>query len=80
MGVETVPVVDLTRDFSSTDKPGSSLTAQPTTAYDFDMLVMGSGPAGQRAAIQAAKLGARAANIEQRGHRRRLYQYRYDFV
>ena len=32
--------------------------------YDFDMLVMGSGPAGQRAAIQAAKLGKRVAVIE----------------
>jgi len=29
------------------------------------MLVIGSGPAGQRATIQAAKLGERAANIEQ---------------
>ena len=34
--------------------------------YDFDMLVLGSGPAGQRAAIQAAKLGKRTAIIEQR--------------
>lgn len=25
-------------------------------AYDFDLVVIGSGPAGQRAAIQAAKL------------------------
>jgi NAD(P) transhydrogenase len=35
-------------------------------AYDYDMLVLGSGPAGQRAAIQAAKLGKRTAIIEQR--------------
>ena len=27
--------------------------------YDYDLLVIGSGPAGQRAAIQAAKLGKR---------------------
>ena len=33
---------------------------------DFDMLVLGSGPAGQRAAIQAAKLGKRTAVVEQR--------------
>ena len=32
--------------------------------YDYDLLCMGSGPAGQRAAIQAAKLGKRAALIE----------------
>ncbi len=32
----------------------------------FDLLVIGSGPGGQRAAIQAAKLGKRAAIIERR--------------
>ncbi len=35
-------------------------------AFDFDMLVLGSGPAGQRAAIQAAKLGKRTAIVERR--------------
>jgi NAD(P) transhydrogenase len=34
--------------------------------YDFDMLVIGSGPGGQKAAIAAAKLGRRAAVIERR--------------
>lgn len=33
-------------------------------AYDFDLLAIGSGPAGQKAAIQAAKLGRRAAVVE----------------
>ncbi len=32
--------------------------------YDFDLLCIGSGPAGQRAAVQAAKLGKRVAVIE----------------
>ena len=32
--------------------------------YDYDMLVIGSGPAGQRAAIQAAKLNKRVALVE----------------
>ncbi|MCZ6873849.1 MAG: FAD-dependent oxidoreductase, partial [bacterium] len=32
--------------------------------YDFDMLVIGSGPAGQRAAIQAAKLSKKVAICE----------------
>ena len=32
--------------------------------YDYDMLVIGSGPAGQRAAIQAAKLDKRVAIVE----------------
>ncbi|MEX0683905.1 MAG: FAD-dependent oxidoreductase [Dehalococcoidia bacterium] len=30
----------------------------------FDLLVLGSGPAGQKAAVQAAKLGKRAAVVE----------------
>ncbi len=32
--------------------------------YDYDLVSIGSGPAGQRAAVQAAKLGKRAAVIE----------------
>jgi NAD(P) transhydrogenase len=32
--------------------------------YDFDLIVIGSGPAGQRAAVQAAKLGKRVAVVE----------------
>jgi NAD(P) transhydrogenase len=32
--------------------------------YDYDLLVIGSGPAGQKAAIQAAKLGRRVAVVE----------------
>jgi NAD(P) transhydrogenase len=37
-----------------------------TTSYDFDLVSIGSGPAGQRAAVQAAKLGKRAAVVEKR--------------
>src|SRR5215471_4255737 len=33
---------------------------------NFDMIVLGSGPAGQRAAIQAAKSGKRVAVVERR--------------
>ena len=33
---------------------------------DFELLVIGSGPAGQKAAVQAAKLGKRVACIERR--------------
>ena len=32
--------------------------------YDYDLLVIGSGPAGQRAAIQGAKLDKRVAIVE----------------
>src|SRR5215217_6964184 len=33
---------------------------------DLDLLVIGSGPSGQKAAIQAAKLGRRVAVVERR--------------
>jgi len=33
-------------------------------AYDYDLVCIGSGPAGQRAAVQAAKLGKRVAVVE----------------
>lgn len=36
------------------------------TSYDYDLLCIGSGPAGQRAAVQAAKLGRRVAMVERR--------------
>lgn len=34
--------------------------------FDFELLCIGSGPAGQRAAVQAAKLGKRVAIVEKR--------------
>ena len=37
------------------------------TAQDYDLVVIGSGPAGQKAAINAAKLGRRVAVIERAG-------------
>src|SRR5919198_2896307 len=37
-----------------------------STMYDFDLLCIGSGPAGQRAAVQAAKLGKCVAVLERR--------------
>lgn len=50
------------------DQPTPEINGQSTTGegHDFDLIVMGSGPAGQRAPIQAAKLGKRAAIIERR--------------
>src|SRR3954467_5682501 len=33
-------------------------------AYEFDCVVMGSGPGGQRAAIQASKLGKKTLMVE----------------
>ncbi|MEK6588948.1 MAG: Si-specific NAD(P)(+) transhydrogenase, partial [Chloroflexota bacterium] len=36
------------------------------TAYDYDLFVIGSGPAGQRAAIQAAKIDKRVAIAERK--------------
>jgi len=34
--------------------------------YDYDLIVIGSGPAGQKAAVQAAKLGKRVAIVEKK--------------
>ena len=49
-----------------TQTPGAKLKAPAPTPRDLDLLVIGSGPAGQKAAIQAAKLGKRVAVIERR--------------
>ena len=38
------------------------------TPHEYDLLVIGSGPAGQRAAIQAAKLRRKVALVERRRH------------
>jgi NAD(P) transhydrogenase len=38
----------------------------PDATYDYDMLVIGTGPGGQKAAIQAAKLNKRTAIVERR--------------
>ncbi len=45
---------------------GAGPDATPSLTYDFDLVALGSGPAGQRAAVQAAKLGRRAAVVEKR--------------
>ncbi len=39
----------------------------PESHYDYDMIVIGSGPAGQRAAISSVKAGGRALLIEKQG-------------
>ncbi len=38
------------------------------SGYDYDMVVIGSGPAGHRAALQAAKIGKRVAVVERLPH------------
>jgi len=48
----------------STEATGTKSTAGG--GYDYDLIVIGSGPAGQRAAIQAAKLRKRVAIIDRR--------------
>src|SRR4051812_42058433 len=37
------------------------------TTFDYDLVCIGSGPAGQRGAVQAAKLGKRVAIVERHG-------------
>lgn len=48
----------------STDILHSTTTAPLPVLYDYDLIVIGSGPAGEKAAIQAAKLHKRVAVIE----------------
>ena len=52
-------------------KPATNGQTQPERApkprrYDYDIVIIGSGPAGHRAAIQSAKLGKRVAVIEKK--------------
>src|ERR1700745_1137 len=54
-------------------RPNNSRGAEPSRsdgmsedAFDYDLLVIGSGPAGQRAAIQGAKLDKKVAIVERR--------------
>jgi len=42
------------------------MATKNSSSYDYDMIVIGSGPAGQRAAIQAAKLRKKVAIIDKR--------------
>jgi NAD(P) transhydrogenase len=44
--------------------PGARTRYAGAVKYDYDLLAIGSGPAGQRAAVQAAKLGRRAIVVE----------------
>jgi NAD(P) transhydrogenase len=47
-------------------KPTEIWPCHTRHVYDFDLLVLGSGPGGQKAAIAAAKLGRRVAIVERR--------------
>ena len=40
------------------------MSSTQSQSHPYDLLVIGSGPGGQRAAIQAAKLGKRVAVVE----------------
>ena len=44
----------------------SSVKTRTASGYDYDLLVIGCGPAGQRAAVQAAKLRKRVGIIDKR--------------
>src|SRR6202163_2545535 len=46
--------------------PGCVVREDIKQMTSYDMIVIGSGPAGQRAAIQAAKIGKRVAVVERR--------------
>jgi hypothetical protein len=48
----------------SCGSPADSFEGMMTSRHDYDLLVIGSGPAGHRAAIQGAKLDKRVAVVE----------------
>src|SRR5262245_14282110 len=52
---------------SSAVQPLDTWQAHYRKMFDVDLLVLGSGPGGQKAAIAAAKLGRRVAIVERRG-------------
>ena len=54
------------RSSRSWRRPVVPRSTPQSVPYEYDLLCLGSGPAGQRAAVQAAKLGKRVAVIERR--------------
>src|SRR5262245_8147722 len=65
------PINYVRRPSSIARRPSSvvrrpSPIAHMTDSYDYDLVCIGSGPAGQRGAVQAAKLGRRVAVVERR--------------
>lgn len=54
------------RDSSAFAETGRPSATGPDVMKQYDLCVIGSGPAGQRAAIQAAKLGKRVCVVEKR--------------
>src|SRR5207237_1842514 len=53
-------------ELAGSGRPVQRLSGPSRGMQTFDLIVIGSGPAGQRAAIQAAKSGRRVVVIEQR--------------
>src|SRR5690349_6349432 len=47
-------------------RPARARTATLSDVYDYDLLVLGSGPSGQKAAIAASKLGRRVGIVDRR--------------
>ena len=68
-GATAVQLVHATSPARKSASPGRSprrADVAESPARDFDLVVVGSGPAGQKAAIQGAKLRRRVALIERR--------------
>ncbi|MEQ9348973.1 MAG: FAD-dependent oxidoreductase, partial [Alphaproteobacteria bacterium] len=63
-----LPVAGNPRERHQAEPPADTAAAPSaaTAPYDFDLVVIGSGPGGQRAAVQAAKLGKRVAVVERK--------------
>ncbi len=58
-----LPADPYNRGYMDTQTQATIASALPVS-YDYDLIVLGSGPAGEKAAIQAAKLDKRVAVVE----------------
>ena len=63
--VEPKPISQTEQELRPVTVPEPAPASKPKR-YDFDIVIIGSGPAGHRAAIQSAKLGKRVAVIEKK--------------
>ena len=57
---------DMQVNGSPTTKLAVAPVLQTQTKYDYDLIVIGTGPSGQKAAIQGAKIGKKVAIIDKR--------------
>lgn len=66
-GLPAAPIGGEAEPVETQNGAGPAVEPVDPDRHDYDLLVVGSGPGGQKAAIAAAKLGKRVAVVERRG-------------